>query len=291
MTPSLPIILSILAGPPATMPCEFRPVAPEALVRNVAQTKTNRTNRAAILIHGMKLFPVRPQRANVAELHDWQEPTGELPKLLAPNFDVYAFAYAQIVPLDAVAHTPELRAAVAQLRKKGYSEIVLIGHSCGGVIARQFVEAYPETGVTKVIQVAAPNLGSDLAFMNFGYHRIQSAIVESCRPPVRQAMIDKNRRLIPPKVEFATVVCKIPSFDGDVLVWMDAAWPDDLQRQGIPATLIGINHFDAMKGPAGVKVIAELANEKLTRWSPEQVEQARKVLFRKPEKANVRKPR
>lgn len=284
MTPSLPIVLAALVTPPATLPTEFRPLAPEALVRNFDKPMFARKERAAILIHGMKLFPFRPYRASIAEMHEFQETDSDLPKALAPTFDVFGFAYAQTLPVDGYAHAPGLRAAVARLRQAGYGEIVLIGHSCGGLIARQFVETYPDAGVTKVIQVAAPNLGSDLAVMKTGYHRVQSAIVESCVPSVRQAMVQQSRRLIPPKIEFATIVCKIPGFDNDVLVWTDAAWPDDLQRQGIPATLVGINHFDAMKGPASIKVIVELAREKLTRWSPEDVEQARKVMFRKDDK-------
>lgn len=289
MTASLPIVLSMLAAPTATLPTEFRPVAPQMLIQAYGQDNFKRKERAAILIHGMKLFPFRPQRANIAELHEWQVPESELPRLLGPDFDVFGFGYAQTVPVDAIAHAPGLRQAVAQLRRTGYSEIVLIGHSCGGLIARQFIEAYPDTGVTKVIQVAAPNLGSDLAVMKTGYHRVQASMVESCIPAVRQSIVQKNRRLIPPKIEFATVVCKVPGFDGDVLVWMDAAWPEDLQRQGIPATLVGINHFDAMKGAVSVKVIGELAREKLIRWSPEQVEQARKVMFRPEKKPTVRK--
>jgi len=280
MTPSLSIVLSILVVPPAVLPTEFRPLAPEALVRNFEQPGYARKDKAVILIHGMKLFPFRPHRATVAEMHEFQHSNEDLPSALASTFDVFAFAYAQTLPVDAYAHAPGLRVAIARLRQAGYGEIVLIGHSCGGVIARQFVEAYPEAGVTKVIQVASPNLGSDLAIMKTGYHRVQSAIVESCVPAVRQEMVAQNRRLIPPKVEFATIVCKIPGFDGDVLVWTDAAWPGDLQRQGIPATLVGINHFDAMTGSASVKVILELAREKLTRWSPEDVERARKVMFR-----------
>ena len=192
---------------------------------------------------------------------------------------MYAFSYAQTVPVDAMAHAPGLREGIDSLRKAGYREIILVGHSCGGLIARQFVEAYPESGIAKVIQVASPNLGSDLAMLKSGYHKIQASFVESCIPSVRQSMLQRSQRLIPPKVEFATVVCKIPGFDGDVLVWMEAAWPDDLQKQGIPVALVGINHFDAMKGHASVKVIAELTREKLARWSPEQVEQARRVMF------------
>ncbi len=280
MSPSLAVVLSILAAPTATLPTDLKPVAPDALMHPLAPLQPVRKERAAILIHGMKLFPLRPHKALRPDLHDWQEPATDLPKTLGATFDVYAFCYAQLVPVDAVCHTPALRAAVASCKAAGYKEIVLIGHSCGGIIAREFVEAYPDAGVTKVIQVATPNMGSDLAVVKTGYPKIQSAFVESVIPALRQDVASRGKRLIPPKVEFATVVCKLRGFDGDGLVWMDAQWPDDLQRQGVPATIVQINHFEACKGPAGVKAITELAREKLTRWSPEEVEKARRVIFR-----------
>ncbi len=37
----------------------------------------------------------------------------------------------------------------AKLRKSGYKEIVLIGHSAGGIIARQFLERYPKGGASQ----------------------------------------------------------------------------------------------------------------------------------------------
>ena len=280
MSPSLPIVLCALVTPTATLPTEFIPLAPEALVRNFDKPGYARKEKAAILIHGMRLYPFRPHRAMIPQRHEFQEPDADLPRSLAATFDVFSFAYAQTLPVDGYAHAPGLRIAVERLRKIGYAEIVLIGHSCGGVISRQFVETYPDAGITKVIQVASPNLGSDLAIVKTGYHKIQSPIVESCIPAVRKAMVQQTRKLIPPKVEFATVVCKIPGFDGDVLVWTDAAWPDDLQRQGIPVALVGNDHFTAMEAPPSVKVILELAREKLTRWSPEDVEKARNVIFR-----------
>ena len=59
----------------------------------------------------------------------------------------------------------------------------------------------------------------------------------------------------------------------------ESQWPRDLQKQGIPAVLIGINHFDAMKGAHSVSAINELAREKLVRWTPEQTEKGRQIIF------------
>ena len=50
-------------------------------------------------------------------------------------------------------------------------------------------------------------------------------------------------------------------------------------RVGVPVVLATANHFVVMQNAAAAKTIAELVREKLVRWSPEEVEQARKVLF------------
>ena len=47
--------------------------------------------------------------------------------------------------------------------------------------------------------------------------------------------------------------------------------------------LVPVSHFEAMSSPTSAKVIGELAREKLTRWSAEEVEKARRILFRDPD--------
>jgi hypothetical protein len=42
------------------------------------------------------------------------------------------------------------------------------------------------------------------------------------------------------------------------------------------------SHFEVKHSPDAAKVIAELVREKLTRWSPEQTEKARRILFGEP---------
>ena len=51
---------------------------------------------------------------------------------------------------------------------------------------------------------------------------------------------------------------------------------------GVPAVLVPVSHWDAMFNAASAKVIGELAREKLTRWSEQEVNKARQVLFGEP---------
>ena len=115
-----------------------------------------------MLIHGYK-YHLSSKNVAKPELHSWQNPDSHLVKALAKNADVFDFAYGENVSIDTIIHESKLGAGVNQLRRLGYSDIVLLGHSAGGLIARQFVEDYPNAGVTKVVQVSAPNGGSPLA--------------------------------------------------------------------------------------------------------------------------------
>ena len=190
---------------------------------------------------------------------------------------MFAFGYAQIVPVDAVARAPGLRNAVGNLRKAGYKEIVLIGHSAGGLITRLFAEAYPDSGVTKVITVAAPHAGAELAdIIRKGYPKVQAPFIQSLST---EAYRTRTACPVNEKIEMACVVCKFKRFDGDGLVKLGSQWPQACRECGVPAVLVEVNHWEAMHSSASAKAIAELAREKLTRWIADEVEQAKKVLF------------
>lgn len=284
MPPSLPLVVSLFAAPAAALPTDVWQVAPDTAGRPIWVQTAGRKERAAVLIPGLKIHPLRPGRVARPELHDWQEPRSELVKALAREFDVFAFGYAQTAAVDVVAHAPGLREIVGQLRKAGYDEVVLIGHSAGGIVARQFAESYPDSGVTRVVQVAAPNVGSDLAaFFKTGYPKSQASFVQSLAPAARAEAVRRGRSLFSPRIEMVCVVCKLRGIDGDGLVHLTSQWPDDLQQQGIPAAVAPVSHFDVMKAAASVRLITDLARASLTRWSPEQVGTARRVLFKDPD--------
>jgi hypothetical protein len=281
MTPSLPLVVAALVAPAVELPTELWQVAPErkgAFAINPPRTR----DRAALLIPGLKIHPFRPSYATKPDLREYQQPNSDLVRALAKDADVFAFGYAQTVPLDAVAMSPGLRAAVARLKQAGYEEITLIGHSAGGVIARVFTEGNPDSGVTKVITVASPHLGADLASLRVGYPKVQAPFVESLAPAVRTRAVGSGK--IDDKIQVACVVCKVKRIENDWLVKLPSQWPEDCRRAGVPAVLVQTDHWHAMLAPQSVKVISELAREKLTRWTPDEVEKAAKVLFRDPDK-------
>jgi pimeloyl-ACP methyl ester carboxylesterase len=234
--------------------------------------------RAAILLPGLYPHPLRPEKALEPELHEWMEPDSHLVTNLGKDMDLYAFGYAQTIPLDGVSLSFGLRVTVQRLRAVGYQEIIMIGHSAGGIIARQFVEHYPREGIAKIIQISAPNYGSDLADLKFGLPRTQVAFIKSIAPGPRT---ECTHLPIPNGVQFVCVVCKYPRLANDLMVGLDSQWPADLRKQGIPASLVQVNHIDAPKSATSTAVIADLAREPLVRWSPDQTAAAEKIVFGK----------
>jgi pimeloyl-ACP methyl ester carboxylesterase len=287
MTSYLPAVLALFVAPEVNLPTELWEVSPDVKARPGWSNTQRFKDRAVLLIPGLKFHPFRPAMATRPILHNWQEPNCDLVRTLSKDFDVYSFGYAQITPLDVVAQSPGLRETVANIQKAGYKEIVLIGHSAGGVISRLFVESYPDSGVTKVITVAAPHNGSELANLKNGYPKVQATFIQSLAPDAR---LQAATRKIDDKIEMGCVVCKLKRVDGDGLVNVNSQWPEECRKQGIPYVLVQGSHFDAMIGQAGIKAIGEMAREKLTRWTPEEVDKARKVLLRDPEDRPNQKP-
>jgi pimeloyl-ACP methyl ester carboxylesterase len=279
MNPSLPAVVMVFASPCANLPTEVWQVVPDFRARAGVQNAPRTKDRAALLIPGLKIHPLRPALCARPERHLWQEPNADLVRTLAPDFDVFAFGYAQTAPLDAVAHSPGLRTAVDNLKQAGYKEVVLIGHSAGGVIARLFAAYYPDAGVTKVITVAAPHTGAEAANIQVGYARAQAPFIHSLAPNVRAAAKVSIDPKLEQQVEMACVVCKLRRLDGDGLVTLSSQWPDDCRSCGVPAVLVPVSHWDAMISPTSSRVIGELAREKLARWTAEDVEKARRLLF------------
>lgn len=279
MSPTLLMVVAVVAAPAAEVATDLWQVAPDAGARSWAAPATpGGKARAVVLIPGLYVHPFRRVRATRPEMRAWQMPAGELVKALAKDADVFAFSYAQTASLDEVAKSPGLRDAVTRLRDAGYSEVVLVGHSAGGVIARQFAEANPDAGATKVIAVAAPFAGAGMANLKVGYPKVQAPFVQSLGPDARA----KALRCAPAAdVELACVVCKLKRLDTDGAVATRSQWPDDLQRAGVPAVLAPVSHFEVMDSAVAAKIIAELATAKLVRWSAAEVETARAALFRR----------
>lgn len=246
----------------------------ELTTPNVTKTK------AVLCIPGLYPHPLRPEKATKPEKHPWFEPKAPLLKALADEFDVYGFGYAQTIAVDGVALSNGLRATIAKLKSARYQEIVLIGHSAGGLIAHQFAELYPDSGVTKVLPVAAPYTGSELAELKLPLPYTQVSYIKSLAPTPRLEAL-KERLAFPRSIDICCVMCKVTKLPHDIMVTLDSQWPSEIRQQGIPATLVNANHFEILKSPQGVSTVADLAKSKLVRWGDADIKQAQAIIFSK----------
>lgn len=296
MTPfTLCLAIALAATPVDTKAAQVAPVFRQA----APFQRTQDRDRAVVLIHGFKPQPFSDEHVRRAEFHRWQVPGCALVTALAKDADVYSFGYGQNVPVAQVARAPALAYLVARLKELGYPEIVLLRHSTGGIIARQFVEDHPRAGVTKVVQVCTPNAGTTLAKATFGLRKCQAPLAESLTPEARQqALRDRAGLKIPAHVEFVCVVCQLclegtaaakiadaievevtGTASGDGVVCTDSQWSEDLRRQGIPAVGLPFFHNAVMYSEAGITTLADLVRTKQPRWSAAKVaEQKPRIL-------------
>ncbi len=168
---------------PGTVEVKFVQIAPE---REAAATfrRSPSQSRAVILGHGLRWRDgLASQKAN---FESWQRPASILVKTLQKDADVFACAYGQNVGVGRIAELGELTDNLRRVRELGYKEIILVGHSAGGLVVRQMVEDIDNSGVTKVIQVSTPNGGSDLGTGS------KSAFIASLSKQERQAYLLKR---------------------------------------------------------------------------------------------------
>jgi Palmitoyl protein thioesterase len=242
------------------------------LLRSPGQT------RAVVLIHGLQIHPLNSLQVEKPAFKSWQLPHSQLVEALAPEADVFSFAYSENVPLERIVSESLLKESIGKLRESGYRQIALIGHSAGGLIAREFVEDYPACGVTKVIQVCSPNTGTSVANMESGVRRIQRPFLHCLTKEGRAVCLQERAdKRIPPNVQFICVIGD--GFgSGDFLISTNSQWPKDLQDQGIPAVALHTNHFAIMHSKTQAQKIAELVRDDLPRWNEVQVVSMKKSL-------------
>ncbi|MFO0876961.1 MAG: alpha/beta fold hydrolase [Gemmataceae bacterium] len=285
----LALLLAVTLGPvPAATP--EKPVAEKAATEKAAlQTifvkvgpmpgplgRSPGQERAVVLIHGLGLHLIHKDRTFHAHLRPWQESDSKLVRRLAEDSDVYALAYAQNVAVDTVASSPELARHLKSLQKAGYRQIILIGHSAGGLIARHVVEDNPHLGVTRVIQVCSPNGGSGWAALKTARAAqmpFLNSLTRSTRDKILETRADKR---IPESVAFACVIGSC-NLKGDGVVWCRSQWTGDLQQQGIPAYMLKATHWDAMTCSRTPDFLARLVVEPMPRWDSKRVTEARKA--------------
>ena len=127
-----------------------------------------------------------------------------------------------------------------------------------------------------------PFAGAEAATFKIGYPKVQKPFVQSLTPEARTEAVKANKYPLGKDAEFACVVCKLKHAESDGLVFVRSQWPEELQKLGVPAALAQVSHLDAMHNAASGNTIAELVREKIVRWSPDEVEKARMVLFGEP---------
>jgi pimeloyl-ACP methyl ester carboxylesterase len=279
LSPMFALALILLGTDPA-VETKFVQVAPPVKATMTVPTRSAGQMRAVVLLHGFRPHPISDSNALHAEISGWEEPTSALVKALGKDADVFAFGYAQHLPVDDVARTPALEQHMTALRRAGYTEVVLVGYSAGALLSRYFVEDHPAAGVTKVIQVCPPNGGTSWGKLTASVRESQEPFLLSLTKESRQtAMRDRSDKQIPSNIQF---VCVIGAFGriGDGLIRTDCQWTPDLQQQGVPAVQLHTTHVGAMRSKAVATKLAELIREPQPRWTSIQVEAARSKLLK-----------
>lgn len=213
-------------------------------------------SRALILIHGCCL-KTDNARILLPCLHDWQKPGSVTVKRFGEIADVFAFTYSQEVSVEQASQAPLLREKIAELRQAGYRDVVLLGHSAGGLLARLLVEDHPDCGVTEVIQVCTPNAGCTLARLAPVAVPSQQPFLQSLSPAARRAaLLHRRDKTIPSGIRFCCIVGH-GAGDGDGLLTCDQQWSSDLRTQGIRALPLPARHEDALTDPRHVQAICD----------------------------------
>jgi pimeloyl-ACP methyl ester carboxylesterase len=243
------------------------------------QTELNRSpgqGRAVVLIHGLSMT-LDDATAARAGLQLWQRPGSPVIQALAGKADIFAFAYGQNASVDRIAELPALREDILRLKKMGYGEIILLGHSAGGIIARQFAEDNPDAGVTKVVQVCAPNGGSVWAQLPI-CAPCQRPFLASLTPRARAKALQERAAKEIPKLVQCVCVVGMGAGTGDVAVSCRCQWSADLQKQGIPAVRVDSLHFLIMNSRSTARALADAVLRDHPRWDESEVRRMRQVL-------------
>jgi hypothetical protein len=293
--------LSLMATLGVDVQAQWAQVAP---IHRVAEDieRTPAQKRAVVLIPGLRPHPFSSRNVTRASMERWQKPGSVLVKELGRDADVYAFAYGQNVSLEQIARSRSLHQHIRRLRQMGYEDIVLVGHSAGGIIARLFVEDHPDAGVTKVVQICTPNGGSGWAAAPIFVRRSQEPFLASITKDGRRAAALRRAKIrIPNEVEFVCLVGHLkvdvdlkgswrwkPDQElglafavkaaGDGMIASQRQWTTELQEQGVPAVCLPVGHFRMVRSKTGATAIAKLVCEKQSRWSSEQVSEFREKL-------------
>lgn len=235
--------------------------------------------RAVVLVHGLQAQLLDAEKPHRPEPPDWLSPESAVVRALAEHGSVFGFSYSQNRKVQDVPAA--LLPCVEKLRADGYGEIALVGFSAGGLIVRQFVEDHPAAGVAKVVQVCAPNGGSELGKLDRAVRAGQEPFVRSLRKEERAAFSEERAKRgvrIPDGVEFVAVVGSLAG-QGDGVLSRSSQWSPDLQEQGIPVAKLDTVHGLAMRSESCARTLCRLLVTPQPRWPKEGVEAARKEIL------------
>lgn len=279
----LPFAMTLLTVPPAMS-------APAAKVQTLfvkvgpmpgVSGRSPGQGRAVVLVHGLGLHMISSEKSVKAYLRSWQQSDHPLVRRLAQDSDVYALAYGQNLPVGEIVSSVEIQRHIRTLKQAGYKQIVLVGHSAGGLIARELVEDHADLGVTRVVQVCSPNEGSGWAALRTA-RAAQIPFLVSLTRSGREKVIDQRYpdKRIPESVAFACIIgsCRL---GGDGVVSTRSQWGAVLQAQGVPAYSIRATHWDVMTNGRTPDLLARLVVEPLPRWDAARVIEARMTLIGK----------
>lgn len=277
MFSAVPLLCALLLPQAPQVEVKFEQVLPAPPDGKLLGRSRDQT-RAVVLMQGLTIHPFSKENVSKPILRDWQQPSSVLAKELVKVGDVFAYAYSQDTNLKEIIEKSQLEAFVAQLRKMGYQEVVLVGHSAGGLIARHFVEDHPDVGVTKVIQVCSPNLGSTWAKVQL-VRKNQRPFLDSLTREARLEILGERKdKRIPGTVQFVCIVGN-GAGEGDGVVGLPSQWSEDLQKQGIPAIPLSATHWQAMRSPKGAETIRSVIQTRQQRWDSERVRKTRKTIL------------
>jgi len=237
--------------------------------RELVQEGPDDTRRAVILVHGLRATTVLEQHAHELWPHDWQRPESSLVEALAANADVFAVTYTQDASVQDIAAAPVFVDALGGLPDGAYDDVVLVGHSAGGLLSRWFVEDHPTAGITGVVQLCAPNEGSEWARL-YGAGRIShETFIQSLSD--RNVSDGRGDKTVPESVDFLVAICDGAAL-GDGVVTDQAQWPESLRRQGIAAVQVPALHFTATRGRLMAARIAAWVDDEHPRLSQTEVD-------------------
>ena len=269
--------LGMLAALPASIENKVETIFVKVGPTPLTAGRSPKRDKAIVLIQGLGLHPFSSDKVSRAKLRAWQQGDSPVVKKLGELADVYALAYGQNASIDKIADDPFLVRYFERLKKEGYSEIILIAHSAGGLIARHLVEDHADLGVTRVIQVCVPNGGSGWASLKSASVSQVEFLTSLTRAFRVEVLKKREGKKIPDGVEFVCVVgsCRIA---GDGVVLTKSQWTLDLQAQGIPAHPLRLTHWDAMKNPKTIELLQKLVKEPQPRWDAKKVLESMKTI-------------